>query len=333
MKATKIRIALLSSLVVALGAVLILVSAPETPAQAQGGEYLCSVPLSSTLDFGLLSCSYAQCFIQAESDSIIVTNTQILHGIVETIALATTDTGWANTSLNGTAIATQTINVSGEQYITSTVCLGDICETLGYSQTAPFSATASSPVTLTHIALAQANGDHVSFIRVDVLDIQAIYTDTGTCDASHLDAAPTPTRTPGPTPMPWATPAPDVMSYKSVQEGIGDWFKIPIPGWITDGLKKITDTINSIDKMRRDVANAIDTTVHGFIFTITEYSPFKLMRGFIIMFSDFSWLGTLFVWFVFAFIVIIAITVIRLVVSMWGIVQRIIELIKLIPFV
>jgi len=106
-------------------------------------------------------------------------------------------------------------------------------------------------------------------------------------------------------------------------------------GWLTqvkDTLQKVADVVTGI-KTSYDLAlGSIDDRTNKFVLTIRGHSPFPFMRGAMILFADFEWLGIIGVWFVIAAIDIAAITVIRFVVSMWGIIQRIIQLIKLIPF-
>lgn len=107
-------------------------------------------------------------------------------------------------------------------------------------------------------------------------------------------------------------------------------------GWLTnvkDTLQKLADVVTGI-KTSFDLAlGSIDDRTNKFVLTIRGHSPFPFMRGAMILFADFEWLGILGVWFIIAAIDIAAITVIRFVISMWGIVQRIIDLIKLIPFI
>jgi len=106
-------------------------------------------------------------------------------------------------------------------------------------------------------------------------------------------------------------------------------------GWLTqvkDTLQKVADVVTGI-KTSYDLAlGSIDDRTNKFVLTIRGHSPFPFMRGAMIMFADFEWLGIIGVWLIIAAIDIAAITVIRFVISMWGIIQRIIQLIKLIPF-
>jgi hypothetical protein len=68
-------------------------------------------------------------------------------------------------------------------------------------------------------------------------------------------------------------------------------------------------------------------------FELDMTDPFSMARGIVIILSDFEWVGLLFGWFTIAFLIIILVEVIRVIVSLWGVVQRILEVIKAIPFV
>jgi hypothetical protein len=73
------------------------------------------------------------------------------------------------------------------------------------------------------------------------------------------------------------------------------------------------------------------TTTLPVSLTISESNPLSLARGFAYILSDVTWLQILFGWFTTALLIVLFITMARLVVSIWGIVERIISLIKLIP--
>jgi hypothetical protein len=73
------------------------------------------------------------------------------------------------------------------------------------------------------------------------------------------------------------------------------------------------------------------TTTLPVSLTISESNPLSLARGFAFILSDVTWLQILFGWFTAALLIVLFISMARLVVSIWGIVERIISLIKLIP--
>lgn len=102
---------------------------------------------------------------------------------------------------------------------------------------------------------------------------------------------------------------------------------------IKAALQRAIDITTNISNWFDLALISIDDRTNKFTLIIRGHSPFPFMRGAMIMFADFEWLGIIGVWFVIAAIDIAAITAIRFVVSMWGVVQRIIDLIKLIPFV
>ena len=66
---------------------------------------------------------------------------------------------------------------------------------------------------------------------------------------------------------------------------------------------------------------------------IHAYSPMPFLRGAAIVFADFDWLVKIIGWFIFASIVIILVSAVRFFISMWGIIQRLLEIIKAIPFI
>jgi hypothetical protein len=102
---------------------------------------------------------------------------------------------------------------------------------------------------------------------------------------------------------------------------------------IKAALQRAIDITTNIGKWFDLSLISIDTRTNKFVLLIRGHSPFPFMRGAMVMFSDFEWIGIIGVWLIIAAIDIAAITAIRFIVSMWGIVQRIIDLIKLIPFI
>jgi hypothetical protein len=107
-------------------------------------------------------------------------------------------------------------------------------------------------------------------------------------------------------------------------------------GWLTkikDTIQKVADVATKIREWYDLILVSIDTRTNNLVLRIRTLSPFPFARGAMIMFADFEWLGIIGVWLVIAMIDIAVITIIRFIISMWGIVQRIIDLIKLIPFI
>ena len=111
---------------------------------------------------------------------------------------------------------------------------------------------------------------------------------------------------------------------EAIQKAIND---------IKNGIQKLIDITTNIKDSFDLALVSIDTRTNKFGLIIRGHSPFPFMRGMMIIFADFEWLGIIGVWLIIAAIDITAITAIRFVVSMWGVVQRVIDLIKLIPFV
>jgi hypothetical protein len=66
--------------------------------------------------------------------------------------------------------------------------------------------------------------------------------------------------------------------------------------------------------------------------TIGGWSPFTFFRGTLVLLEEFEFLGVLAGWFVIAILVIVAVTALRLLISFWGIIERILQLLDLIPF-
>lgn len=136
----------------------------------------------------------------------------------------------------------------------------------------------------------------------------------------------TPTRTPQATPTPfttptpWTTPVSGMAGTESFQSN-QDFFQSAI------------NTLTGYKTMAEAIEVNTRQTVNDQVLQIGAYSPFKYARGMLIVFQDFGWLMVLAGWFVFALVVILVVAAIRLIISLWGIVQRILELIKAIPFV
>ena len=139
-------------------------------------------------------------------------------------------------------------------------------------------------------------------------------------ELSLASCAPTPTPTPTPTSTPQPTPTTD--PYISAQS-VGC---IDI-GFIYPMATRLTETNEQIDS----VGAGIDAEIFSDV-TISS-DPVSMAKGFMITMSDITWLQILFGFFIVACMIILALMAIRFIVAMWGLVERIISLIKLIPFI
>jgi hypothetical protein len=140
---------------------------------------------------------------------------------------------------------------------------------------------------------------------------------------------PTPTKTftPGPTYTPFATPTYRATFESRVESVIdpGDGGASPLSQILLLGMR-FKLQIQSINTM-------FTTTIDDTALRIHAYSPLPLLRGAAIVFADFDWLVKIIGWFLFAAIVIILVSAVRFFISMWGIIQRLLEIIKAIPFI
>jgi len=138
---------------------------------------------------------------------------------------------------------------------------------------------------------------------------------------------PTPTSALTPTPFPTPTGTPVPISDKISQinpsalptDWSGDW-------------TGVIDTFGGIGDYADLTSASVDLRTNSPL-ELDMTDPLSMARGIVIVMADFDWFAMLFGWFSFAFVLIIAIEGIRLVVSLWGIIKRVIDLIKLIPFV
>ena len=128
------------------------------------------------------------------------------------------------------------------------------------------------------------------------------------------------------TPTPWTTPT--AIPTPGIS---GEFSALSLPSLedFQPAIDVISDTTGNVDL----IVNTIDTRMDVNVLKVRGYSPFAFARAILILLDDFEWLGILFGWFIAAFCVIMSVTAIRLVVSLWGIIDRIISLIKLIPFI
>jgi hypothetical protein len=140
---------------------------------------------------------------------------------------------------------------------------------------------------------------------------------------------PFPTVTPGATPTPNAT-----ANYVPTQEFmLGNMADIDPSPRLRQELQGAINAVNDVGTSIDLAEDSIDIRTNKYPLLIRGHSPIPFMRGALVLFADFEWLAILGVWFIIAFIVIAAVAAIRTIIAMWGIVERIINLIKLIPFI
>ncbi len=127
---------------------------------------------------------------------------------------------------------------------------------------------------------------------------------------------PVPTACPGGPGMPMMTPTIQKPDMSPVQTAVAE----------------SSFAISTVEAQATTVSGSISITyTNAITMYITSYSPFALARGIIVEMGDMPWVGVMFVWFIIALFIIVALMIARFVVSTWGVVQRIIALIKLIP--
>ncbi len=177
------------------------------------------------------------------------------------------------------------------------------------------------------------------YMQVSMRNLRAIYYGSpgGGCDQTTQPtptptptglptSTPPPTPTPGASPTPWTTPTSvptpcaDCYNFSPFALNLGD---------IQGAIDVVTSTSQNVDL----IVNTIDTRTDVNVLKIRGWSPFAFARAILMILEDFEWLSILFWWFVSAFCVIMAVTAIRLLVSLWGVIERVISLIKLIPFI
>lgn len=140
---------------------------------------------------------------------------------------------------------------------------------------------------------------------------------------------PFPTVTPGATLTPRAT-----ADYRPTAAFMfGNMADLDPSARIRQELQGAVDAISDVGTSIDLAEASIDIRTNNYPLIIRGHSPIPFMRGALVLFADFEWLGILGVWFIIAFIVIAAVTAIRTIIAFWGVVERIINLIKLIPFV
>lgn len=150
----------------------------------------------------------------------------------------------------------------------------------------------------------------------------------------------TPTATSTSTPFATATtgatmtPAPTLVATESVDEDVYN-----LTATTTNPIEALLPHIQTIVDRGTVIAGAItyikqtiDMKWSGSVATIKGHSPFVFFRGALILFEDLEWLAILAGWFAVAIVVLTVITVIRFIVAFWGVVERLLSVIKTIPF-
>lgn len=159
----------------------------------------------------------------------------------------------------------------------------------------------------------------------------AVYaqTDTPTPTAT---STPFPTATTGPT----MTPAPTIVATMTTDEIVGSittqsWWD-DIIGNVKTEIQKLIDRVTQIRDTITSIQTSINLRLSIFGMQIRGHSPFMFFRGAMILFSDFEWMAILAGWFAIAIVAIVVITTIRFIVAFWGVVERLMSIIKTIPF-
>lgn len=164
----------------------------------------------------------------------------------------------------------------------------------------------------------------------------AMLTGASIASAQATDTpTPTPTRTPFPTATsgPTLTPGPTIEPTQSVAQIV--YAMTPntsILDLILPFIQSIIDKGALVSGWITQIESTINLKLGNLGLVIGGHSPFVFFRGAMILFSDFEWLGILAGWFAIAIVVIVVVTTIRLIISMWGLVERLMSVIKTLPF-
>ena len=147
--------------------------------------------------------------------------------------------------------------------------------------------------------------------------------------------AQTPTLTPFPTPTsgPTPTPGPTVAATQSVAQIV--YAMTPnnsIIDPILPYIQQIIDRGSIVSGYITNIESTINLRLSNIGMVIGGHSPFVFFRGAMILLEDFEWLGILAGWFAIAIVVIVVITTVRLIVSLWGVIERLLSVIKTLPF-
>lgn len=193
--------------------------------------------------------------------------------------------------------------------------------------------TPTATATATHTPTPTATATGPTPTSTATLTATSTSTPTNTptpTNTSTPSRTPTPTKTftPGPTYTPFATP-----TYRATLDRSSSAMMDDGGGGGSSSLGTLlqlgTQTKTQMDSINLMFSKTIDDTA----LRIHSYSPLPLLRGAAIVFADFDWLVKIIGWFIFAAIVIILVSAVRFFISMWGIIQRLLELIKAIPFI
>jgi hypothetical protein len=186
-------------------------------------------------------------------------------------------------------------------------------------------------------------GATIGTLYLDDIVLRDDSTEIGACPAPTPTPTntPTPTITPTPTPTaafptatsgPTLTPGPTLEATESAAQIISGLSVGVDLTHIIPFIQSIIDQAQSVSRFIDDIALAIDTGLGNWALIIHGYSPFQFIRGAQILFEDFEWLAILSGWFVVAIIVIVVVTTVRFIVSFWGVVERLLSVIKTLPF-
>lgn len=203
-----------------------------------------------------------------------------------------------------------------------------------------------------------------SRITMTIRNVQTLYYDgiygrPGACTDSlqGTPATATPTRTPRPTGT--RTPTPTGVwtpTATLTRTPVASWTPYPTPTPTGESLPNvfiqaipIVDPGAVLSRELQSAVSAIDdvystTSRVGLLVdgTLTPedreifaigYSPVGFARAAWIMFSDFTWLMTIAAFFSLAILIIFMVLLVRFIVSFWGVIEKVIDLLKLIPFV
>lgn len=126
--------------------------------------------------------------------------------------------------------------------------------------------------------------------------------------------SPTPSSTPYPVPTLWVVPAP--------ASACGDPSSIFQP--IIDSLDSTIYGIDEIDS-RISITSTLPMTV------TMDSNPVALAKGLVALMGEITWLALIGAWFFVAILVILTLVAARFIISFWGVIKRIIDVIELIP--
>jgi hypothetical protein len=139
-----------------------------------------------------------------------------------------------------------------------------------------------------------------------------------------LLTGPASAQTPGP-PVP--TPVPNPFGIPTRPTRV----PLQIPTIAPTVVQPVLDSIATIQAQAESISSTVGLSYTlPTTLTLSGGNPFAMARGFAYMMGEVDWLQNLFVFFSAYLTVTIAVTMIRLIVSVWGVVRRLIEVIRLI---